>query len=131
MTEGAQEWKDGNGGWRFVARLGGRVDSCLRRNDGGGAGMGSGGWRLVARLGGRMDSCLRRNDGGGAGMTEGAQEWRKDGSGGWNGGRMGMAEGAQEWRKDGGMGMAEVVEMVERADFGIDADCAPPASRAR
>ena len=49
MTEGAQEWrKDGNGGWR-----------------------------LVARLGGRVDSCLRRNDGGGAGMTEGAQEWRK------------------------------------------------------
>ena len=44
-----------------------------------------------------------------------------------------MTEGAQEWRKDGNggrMGMAEVVEMVERADFGIDADCAPPASRA-
>ena len=39
-----------------------------------------------------------------------------------------MAQG-WEWRKDG-MGMAQVVEMVEGADFGIDADCAPPASRA-
>ena len=42
----------------------------------GGSGGPSGGWRLVARLGGRMDSCLRRNDGGGAGMAEG-WEWRK------------------------------------------------------
>ena len=84
MAEGAQEWrKDGNGGWR-----------------------------LVARLGGRMDSCLRRNDGGGAGMTEGAQEWRKDGNGGgmgmadggslhgwavaWIPASAGMTEGAQE-----------------------------------
>ena len=32
----------------------------------GGSGGPSGGWRLVARLGGRMDSCLRRNDGQGA-----------------------------------------------------------------
>ena len=42
-----------------------------------GSGGPSAGWRLVARLGGRMDSCLRRNDGqggcdgGGGGMTEG------------------------------------------------------------
>ena len=41
-----------------------------------GSGGPSAGWRLVARLGGRMDSCLRRNDGqggcdgGGGGMTE-------------------------------------------------------------
>ena len=38
-----------------------------------------------------------------------------------------MTEG-WEWRKDGNgarMGMAEGVEMAERADFGIDADCAP------
>ena len=52
----------------------------------GGSGGPSGGWRLVARLGGRMDSCLRRNDGGDAGMAEGL-EWRKDGNGGsrWGG----------------------------------------------
>ena len=42
-----------------------------------GSGGPSAGWRLVARLGGRMDSCLRRNDGqggcdgGGGGTTEG------------------------------------------------------------
>ena len=48
-----------------------------------GSGGPSAGWRLVARLGGRMDSCLRRNDGqggcdgGGGGTTEGAEERRK------------------------------------------------------
>ena len=36
----------------------------------GAAGGPSDGWRHVARLGGRMDSCLRRNDGGGTELTE-------------------------------------------------------------
>ena len=82
-----------SGGWRLVARLGGRMDSCLRRNDGGGAGMTDraptmfdgarsrgvrrGLWRAVGwikarRAVGRSHGFLRRNDGGGAGMTEGA-----------------------------------------------------------
>ena len=80
-------------------RVLGKVGSCLRRNDGGGAA-----WAIGVRrdwcggsrrstphltspleggrdeLGrgrelGRVGSCLRRNDGGGAGVTEG-QEWR-------------------------------------------------------
>ena len=104
MTEGAQEWrKDGNGGWR-----------------------------LVARLGGRVDSCLRRNDGGGAGMTEGAQECRKDGNAGrmgmadggsshgwavaWIPASAGMTEGAQEWRKDGNGGRRFVARLGGRVD---------------
>ena len=51
-----------------------------------------GGTGLRAGVGGRMDSCLRRNDGGGAGMTEGGAGMtrgrRSDGGGcGHDGGR--------------------------------------------
>ena len=71
----------------------------------GGSGGPSDGWSLVARLGGRMDSCLRRNDGErGGGYGQGGCDGRgaRSRQGGCDGQAVGGMVGAQRMTERGG-----------------------------